>query len=564
LCLYWVLKKSVVQDSVWVKRSISYMNTVVSKYRHITPDRIIFILGCLITFISALGPLFYSYIYAPAGTHYRFADGYFFDYYHYLMMIKGGMMGYFGYFNRVSEIVQPVSYGHAIYSLAGMISAIFGLYRTDIVYLIMRIGFLIGLFVVMDRAIRVVFSNSLYRVACYVLFFTSTSGYVIERSVRGLRAIEPITFSGYYNALAKFPAPPQHVLASTLLLTVALIGFRRTSGSWGQYGVLALIAFLIGMVQPFLCCIGVLTCWFVTVWGSVSKSYSWRDAITPALVYTLASMVPIGYYLYLSRYIPPWTLWANLTLNDTNYIDFFGYIVANVMFLPFFVLLIPHVRKLPRHMMFFVGWGAVVPTLLFLLTLQVPSMSQTRLLQVQQYIPLCIISIYGLERVFGLTKRTLQKSIISVFCFLAIVYAVVPWYTTIMDSLYWKDFTTYNVFIPDDYMDVLSYLEQHTPAQSVVLSGEYISMVIPAFTHNRTIVGRQDVTADYGEKLAGLQQIFGFYPEVSAVQTYLSRYHIAYVIFGLDMPVFTQPYSEYTFFRPVYKKGGITLVEVSL
>jgi hypothetical protein len=159
-------------------------------------------------------------------------------------------------------------------------------------------------------------------------------------------------------------------------------------------------------------------------------------------------------------------------------------------------------------------------------------------------------------------KETFQRGIIWDLCVTAVVFAVLPWRTTISDSFDWKQPGYYNVFIPNDFIDALSYLEKYTPSESVVLTGQYMSAVIPAFTHNRVILGRGDVVWDYTSKLQGMYAMFNGHPDEASVRSYLHRYHITYVLFGVDTPGYVSPYTSYPFLMPVFTKGAVTITRV--
>lgn len=131
------------------------------------------------------------------------------------------------------------------------------------------------------------------------------------------------------------------------------------------------------------------------------------------------------------------------------------------------------------------------------------------------------------------------------------------------DSFSWKRPEYYNVFIPQDFLSALTYLERNTPQESVVLTGELMSSVIPAFTHNRVILGRGDVVTGYDQKLAGMYAMFGADPAPAAVRGYLNRYRVHYVIFGTDTPGFCPVYCTYPFLKAVFYEGNVMVAKVS-
>lgn len=152
------------------------MKKFFAQVRFISPENIFFLIGCIAVLLSVFGPLFYLYAHAPLGTQYHFADGFFYDYYHYLSKIKGGMMGYATYVNRYTDVPQPVTYGHMIFALFGLLSSFLGFYRSDIVYLIARIVSLCVLFSAFWFTVRTLFVRSLYRTVAYIIFLLAQVG----------------------------------------------------------------------------------------------------------------------------------------------------------------------------------------------------------------------------------------------------------------------------------------------------------------------------------------------------------------------------------------------------
>lgn len=537
------------------------MHYITSLLRRLRPDAVVYFVGCTAVFVSCFGPLLYLYAHAPAGTQYRFADGFFIDYYHYLMKIKSGMMGYLGYYNRYTEIPQPVTYGHMIFPVMGYIASLSGFYRSDIVYLFSRIVSLLILFSIFYRSVRKLIMDSLHRVFVYVLFFTATSGYAITKTANGFRAAEPISFSGFYNALTKFPAPPHHLLPSALLLFVSYLVLNKRI-RFTQTVIIFLIALVIGELNPLISIIGTLSFLFVLGYYVIFRRQLVRNTLLPVIVFCVGSAIPVLYYDYLFKTTLPWSIWATNTFAYTYPTDFWQYIVANVMFLPFLILSLSTVRKMPPVLLFLFGWGAIVPTVLYPIAAGNKLLSVERLLQAQQYIPLTIVSGYGVTVFMKKFPTAVRTRIVAIACVFMILFAALPWYTAIANSIEWKKPGYYNVFIPDDFIQAMDYLDKHSPSESVVLTGEYMSSVIPAFTHNRVLLGRGDVVLDYGQKLQGMYTVFGPKPDETFVRKYLTEYRVSYIIFGTDTPGFAAPYTSFPFLRPVFTSGPVTVVAV--
>ncbi len=90
-----------------------------------------------------------------------------------------------------------------------------------------------------------------------------------------------------------------------------------------------------------------------------------------------------------------------------------------------------------------------------------------------------------------------------------------------------------------------------------------MSAVIPAFTHNRVLLGRGDVVTDYRAKLNGMYAVFSPVPDAAFVRAYLTRYRVSWVLFGVDTPPYAPPYTAFPFLTPVFTKGSVTIVRVA-
>jgi len=526
-----------------------------------SPDTWVFLLFSLVTFLSVFGPLLYLFFTAPNGTTYRFADGFTDDYYQYLSKIKDGMMGVPYYFNRYTDIVQPPTFGHAFFPMIGLLGALLGMQRPDIVYLAARIVALLLLFVTYIAVVRTYLSSFTHRIVAYIFFFTSTSLYSLSQTERGLRAIEPIVFSSYYNALQKFSGPPQHLIAAALLLSVVLF-FTTNTFPWRKYVGLSICAVIIGMLHPIVALAGVLSILFM--WGVVFL-FNKQDAqrlVVPVCVFSIMSALPIGYYAYLFSHIPPWTTWNTLIFQYNYQVNFFGFLRANGFFLPFLVFFVLVFRKHPRVAAFLISWGVIVPVVLFPFAYEGKGITLPRLLQIQQYIPLSILSAMGVSLFLARFKKTWQTISITLLCASAVCFAAVPWKMTIEDSFFWKQYTYFNVFIPNDVLSAFEYLDSGTPKESVVFGGDLISSMIPAFTHNRVVIGRGDVVDDYPERIQGMQDFFQLHLPPDAMKRYIDRYHVTYILFGIDGPNFTAPFTDFSYLRSVFRSGNIDVVQV--
>lgn len=530
--------------------------------RLLRPDIVVFLLGCLAVLVSIFEPMFYFYFHAPPGTEYRFSDGIYMDYYILISLIYNGMMGYLGFLNRYTEIPQPLSFAHILYPIMGFVSARLGLWRADIVYLVFRILTLLFLFFIVFQISIKLFSQQWSRILVFLFFFTGTSWYTISKFGSFYRADAGVLrFSEFHLALAKFRFEAHHILASSLLLVV---GYLATEGTMSLKRLMLIggIAFLIGMIQPYMIVFGVLALWFTAGYTLFTNRKNTRNIILLTIFLSIVSAIPLLYYKYLYSYVLPFKLFSQMVYMADDTIDFWRYLTANIMYLPFLVILIPILGKLPKLVVFLLSWGAVVPTALFPIAKAGVLIPFWRLMQIQQYIPLSFVA--GFACVYVLKNLSSSVRLISLWLLSIIMvsFAALPWYTTIFDSFYSRQQNYYNVFIPKDFLAALEYLRTNSPRESVVLTGEIMSQVTPAFTHNRVILGRADVVNDYGVKIQGLYTMFGPNPDPAWVKSYLTRYRISYILFGVDNGPFIPPYSTYAFLKPVYTKGSVTVVEV--
>ncbi|EFK97936.1 hypothetical protein LDC_0005 [sediment metagenome] len=111
-------------------------------------------------------------------------------------------------------------------------------------------------------------------------------------------------------------------------------------------------------------------------------------------------------------------------------------------------------------------------------------------------------------------------------------------------------------------MKSFDYLNKNSPKGSIVLSGEYASMMIPAFTNNFTILGREDSSYNYfSKKMEAFDFLNGKLDEKRSLE-YLKKHNISYVIFGIDtIPYNSLPFKSWQSFEEIFREGNVVVVK---
>lgn len=523
--------------------------------------RLLFLI--LIVCIGVFTPLVINIVKTPPGTYYPFAEGFLPDYYQYNSWINDGINGHILLTSRYTQAQQAPSLIHTLFPLAGWISRPFHL-SAFTVFLLLRAVSLITFLIAINAFINRFFASSRSRWIATIMIVTSTSFWTMEGNAAFSHIREPIEWINTFSAIAKFNLPPHHLFAlgmlivSILLLTEVPLTRRSTIK-------VCICAILAGFLNPSILALFLLFWTVMACFMLLTKRFRFTRHLTGIGFFLLIGGVVFGYHFRLFQSVLPWSHMYTLMRVFHPPVSFSSYLQAlgPILIFSLFALSKKNIKN-PLHL-YLIVW-AYLPLALFPFLGNPLPINAARLFQSYQYIPLSILATQGLVNLVFLIRSIVPPRVsTTILVILLIMYAIPPAIKTVKATVDEIQPRFYNAYVPITAIHAFTFLNEKSAQGSVVLSGEYISQMIPAFTHNRTILGRDDVAPDYytKQKIA-YAFVDGKLTSNETVQ-FLKQYTISYVLFGVD----TRPYEtldtlrHYPFFKEVFREGSVSVVRVA-
>lgn len=525
--------------------------------------KIFYCLVSVVVVFFVFFPVWKQASYAPANTRYLFAGGYIPDYYQYLSWIQSGRMGTILLGTRYTNSIGPKALIHPLFSLSGYLSRPIPL-SPAYTYLALRIAatlaFLASFFALIDSLIP----SARGRVMATMFLLTSTGFYqtTITNSVPAL--LEPVSWSTNFNVIGKFTLPPHHLLALAALCLIIRLSHVSPLGP-----LQTILSTLLGIAMGFLNPSILLFCYLFLCAGTAIHATLHRSAIRPTAVFgviVILGTIPVVLYSYsIFQTLPPWSIMYRLmkAFNPPSTWGAYLSALGPMLFLsPLALIRGKTLAKTPSLPMLF-AWG-YLPLLLFLAVGILP-INYSRVFQSYQFIPLAILAAVGVDAL--IKKMTISPKVsititgailVSVF-----VYAVSPARITFADALKKPDQYYYNVYLGNDTLRAFDALSNQTPPESVVLAGEMVSQMIAAFTHNRTVIGREDAALSYPERIADVYAFIDGKMPAKEMDTFFTTYHISYILYGIDTAPFAYHASrELPNLEEIFRDGAVSIAQV--
>lgn len=267
-------------------------------------------------------------------------------------------------------------------------------------------------------------------------------------------------------------------------------------------------------------------------------------------------------YLYLISFSTfPWNnIYYNEIGSGSNFpVPFLDYVRALGPTLILTILGINRTLKTDNFLSkILLGW-IIFPFIgLYLLAGFIPKYGNDLYLEATSYIPLGILSIYGLENIYSWIKK--PKLLIVTLCLL-ILYFIPPTLSSIQKQMYLFQPNVYNLFIPNDIFSAIEWLDQNSPPESVVLAGGYFGNIIPAFSHNRVVYGHVKSTFMSWQKK---QEMLAFFSQKDTNQAseILKKYRVSYIFFSLDTDPTQDNFLQHLNLQKVYENSKVKIYKV--
>lgn len=485
------------------------------------------------------------------------------DYHQYMYILKRGSQGHFLYHNAYSEEQIPDVLLQPFYHIAGYILGKLNISVYDM-YFTLHIFALIALLSTIYMLIQKTITKEWSRILAMLFFISATGFYTIT-------TLNPVTMVKHYlpdfnfDLFVKYHVMQPHHDIATALFIIALLALSQQIYTSKHILIGGIAAALLGFIHPyiqlFLFFILIIEHLFRIVLMKREYWASFFKYILPILIAIPTAGITYYVLVYVLRFeIGIKGIITHLPRQQTFYE--YSISLGPILFTSLISFcFIRSIVKVPLLRLIFI-W-AYLPLLLFFLPDYNLPINTWRLFQTYQHIPLAILTAYGLRH----TVRQFQKLYIPILlCSICIVvYGTGIYIYSYAQSIKPDYRLNWNVDVPNVLLDVFSYIHTHSAPDDVVLAGGVASNLVPEFTHNRVIIGHNGDNRNFLYKLSEINMFLSQTYPLDEVESMLDRYHVSYILFGIDAPYFkdtkyaTVPYLKEVFVEP---KTGFSVVSV--
>ncbi len=479
--------------------------------------------------LAATVPLLFLLFNTPKDTFFSFAHNYIPDYYQYISHMKDGADGKLLMTFRSSPdnfVRKPV---YLFYTVAGFIISFF---RVDnfIGYTFLRIIFSFVKLAAIYFLICSLFKQSDLRKTAFFLTVFSAPFFGFQP----LRILFPAITS--IDPLVRILFLP-HDLATISFLILGSIFFNR----WLETKNLSFKLLFFACLFFILATIAnptTLALFYLFLGGAVFLTLIRKEADFNRMVLGLiiigATTLPlIIYYQRLFSSTLPFLLIyvrqkaTNFNINLKDFIFTCG---------PTFFLSLPAVPYFFQKKGFLakliLAW-AILPTLLFSFLGKTIPLSQERIFESSQYIPLAVMAAIT---IYQLGTKWLKTTIIALY----LVFVIVSCYLSVKFQID-SHFGPYlNIYVPLPTIQAFNWLDKNTPDESVVAAGYFAGNMLPAFSHNKVLFGHDYSTYQPELRWKEEMTILNREAKPGEIEAVLDREKVSYILFSPDSPSFDQ------------------------
>lgn len=533
----------------------------------------LFIVLLVAVLFSANWELGKSYIMTPQGTEYKGAVGFFFDYYQFLSWIRGGANGRLLISSRYIPSAQQAVLLHPLFPFLGFISQPLNL-APEIVYHLARNVFLIFFVFTIYRFASFYYRDKKYSWWAFLLIvFASAFPHVSFANQKPeLSAIIP--FWKTFYTWEKFAIPAHHLLANALFLMTLMIVVKMTEEknlTAGRYLTLACLVIILFLVNPAS---ATFVSVMIGIWGIVYLSrYSliyfrggiinWKQVIKIILiVLVLAGALLPGalYYNRIFHFGNPWKYYYQGEKIGRYLVTYSQYLLSLGPLFFTSLLSFVYLKRFGNKEILMAVWGGF-PVFLFPYVGRQLPVAMSRLFALNLYIPSAILTVFFLKNISGKTvlTKTFRTGII-LFLIFSLAGGLV-FSTT--DVFGFVGGNYYNVYLPDNLIRAIDYMDKSGIGKKTVVAGENISNLIPAYTDFHVVNGRRDAYPDYTQMLEQVNDVYLRRINDTQLIRRLRDWNVKYILFGIDHVGYDQfiEKGEISGMVPVFSSGNITVGE---
>ncbi len=511
-------------------------------------------------------PTIYYLSLAPATTVFPLVHSNDQDYFYYPSLIRQGMEGRWLVSSRFTPEAFPPQFAQTFFVVLGHLAKITKL-DPPLVYTGSRLVFGLGLALSIYYLIRVWINIPWLRVVSLLLvLFGSGCWQVRAGTIAGY-----LTFWTAFDVRQRITFLPHHLFAYIMMvLTIIFLALLFQKNQWRFLLFACLTCLIGGLTNPITLANLALTLLvaggliIVFQLKNISKT---KTTLIPIAACLFFIGLPLVYFFYLKQTTFPWTNYQSNMRAMVQYpVTVKDYLLGMGPAVFLSLLALPRLlKKRDRLTLMLVSWF-IAPFIGIFVIAPITNTGNAYYFNAAHYIPIGIIGAVGINNLTQLLAAKLhrrQLSIVFLLVCLLSIYFSVYWHTSIKTETSRFQPRFFNLFPPRELIAGLSFLNQHSPTESVVLTGVYLGNLLPAYTHNRVVIGHQVNTYDIANKS---WQVGNFYRQQDPqfAQSLIDKYQIAYVVYSYDTPPPDNEFINAVGLKPVFQNSAVTIFRSGL
>lgn len=475
-----------------------------------------------------------SHLYrTPKNSAFTFAYNFVPDYYQFLSWMKDGQRGEFAITSRYTAETYPRRYGHIFFPILGFIGSRLGMGHPEM-FTLARV--LLGIIRLLSIYSLILFfvKTKWKRIGMFLLVVSLPGFYGMDIGANHVSFVPFLYGITNFDVLRRITFLPHHLIANILQIIFFIIFSRaidKRSEKLSLYS--GIILFLASIANPavILNMIIILSAAFLLIFVFLNeRSLKLISCFLIAAAPLFASALYYQIYLFQTF---PWNLFYQSEISEVRKLPVLEYAGSLGIALPLSLVGVFNLRaKLNTFTVLLISWG-FAPILGFVMGMRFTFLSQFRIFQAQQSIPLGILAGFGLFYLLSFRRKRIY-TILTIFTLVLI--SLPSYYLSYRQQFSEITPDNYFVYIPTSTIESFAFLDKNTPPESVVLGGYFMSQALPAYSHNRVFFGLKDRTVDYSMKIEEMTKFFSNTYSSSEVTDFVRRRNIAYILFGPDTP----------------------------
>jgi hypothetical protein len=519
----------------------------------------------ILSIIVVSASLFQLYLFLRNTTSGMFSPlihNYLQDYYYYLSYIKQGMDGKWLVTARFSPEIFPPQFVFTFYPLIGAIGALFKM-PVYIIYFTARAGSAVLLLVLSYLLSGMIFRSIKQRLLVFFFIVFGVPFWYMKGSTFGMYG----EFWTGFDPFLRVAFLPHHIFAVCMLVLSLIFLIRATVKNDFRFAFLGGLTAGVGVWCNAAIFFALVPAVLIAFFLDIRK---FKQNLKFTLIFTIIPAIPV-YFLYrLSNSVFPWTTFSQwesrnfypLPSNIQGIIAILGVTSIFSILSIYFVL-----RKGNFAVKLILGWFVSIFIGLMVFQKYLP-VSNIRYIQSAYYIPTAILSVYMFSAVLKYFRKKKAKVQKLVFIFLSAVIFVASTYPSFQSSMDAElksvNLNKYSplIYIPQDFMDVLNWLDKNGKYDEVVLSDSVSSPLIPAFTNKRVVYGHPILTFNVQERVS---DIYSFYSLQSYEQSknILIKDNVSYIIDWPKHPLLSTEFLSQIKAKKAYENNSYIIYKVA-